>query len=83
MVKIHESHHSLSHKHQGLTHGGPPGQIARKTHVTHDFMTLPNGSANLSDLTISRRRWFPSPRKAVEIQHRKEPPPPTPRVGLV
>ena len=68
--KIHESHHSLSHKHHDSTHGGSPGQIARKTHATHDFMIWPNYSTNLSDLTISQRHWWPSPRKAVAMQRR-------------
>jgi len=53
---------------------GSSGQIERKIHVTHDFMTLPNGSTNLSDLTISRQRWWPSPRKAVAMQHRTSSP---------
>ena len=69
--KIHKSHHSLPHKHQDSTLGGSPGQIARKTHVTHDFiLPLPNYLTNLSDATVSRRHWRPSPRKAAAMQHR-------------
>ena len=50
-----ESHHpvSVSHKHQESTYRGTSCQIERKTHVTHDCITLPNGSTNLPDLTTS------------------------------